>query len=68
VIGQVHLADHNRRLPGQGTTDFATALQALNEIGYSGWMALECGEPGDHQKRAATYLAELPASLALLRS
>ncbi len=66
VIGHVHLADSNRRLPGQGTTDFDAALGALREVGYEGWMAFECGEPGDNQPRAETYLRELPQSLAHL--
>ncbi len=66
VIGHVHLADHNRRLPGQGRTDFAAALAALAEIGFAGWMAFECGAPGDNVARAGSYLAELPASLEFL--
>lgn len=68
VIGHVHLADHNRRLPGQGRTDFAAALAALREIGYAGWLAFECGAPGDNLPRAAAYQADLPASLAHLRA
>ncbi|HET7087825.1 MAG TPA: sugar phosphate isomerase/epimerase [Anaerolineae bacterium] len=67
-IGHVHLADSNRRLPGQGATDFKAALAALDAIGYSGWMAFECGEPGDNRKRAAEYLRELPESLRFLRA
>lgn len=66
VIGHVHLADSNRRLPGQGTTDFKAAFAALDEIGYAGWMAFECGEPGDNRNRAAECLRELPASLRYL--
>jgi sugar phosphate isomerase/epimerase len=66
AIGHVHLADSNRRLPGQGTTDFKAAFTALDEIGYAGWMAFECGEPGDNRKRADLYLKELPASLTYL--
>lgn len=65
-IGHVHLADSNRRLPGQGTSDFKSILQALDEINYNGWMAFECGEPGENQKRADAYFAEIPASLATL--
>lgn len=65
-VGHVHLADSNRRLPGQGTTNFAAALGALSSIGYDGWLAFECGEPGDNQARADQYLADLPASLAHL--
>jgi sugar phosphate isomerase/epimerase len=63
AIGHVHLADSNRRLPGQGTTDFRAVFAALDEAGYAGWMAFECGDPGDNQLRAAEYLRELPASL-----
>lgn len=66
LIGHVHLADGNRRLPGQGATDFKAAFAALDEIGYVGWMAFECGEPGDNGKRAEEYLRELPASLKYL--
>ncbi|MBE2184162.1 MAG: sugar phosphate isomerase/epimerase [Anaerolineae bacterium] len=67
VIGYVHLADSNRRLPGQGFTPFAEAAAALNEIGYQGWAALECGDPGDNAPRANTYALELPACAAYLR-
>lgn len=67
AIGHVHLADSNRRLPGQGTTDFPAILAALREIDYRGWLAFECGEPGQNQPRAPGYLRELPASLQLLR-
>jgi len=65
-IGHVHLADSNRRLPGRGTTDFKAAFAALDAIGYSGWMAFECGEPGENRKRADEYLAQLPSSLKYL--
>lgn len=63
-IGHIHLADSNRRLPGQGATDFGPILASLREIGYKGWLVLECGEPGQNQARADEYFAELPASLA----
>lgn len=65
-IGHVHLADSNRRLPGHGTTDFVSAFKALDSIDYEGWMAFECGEPGDNFPRASQYLEELPASLSHL--
>lgn len=67
VIGHVHLADSNRRLPGQGKTDFAAAAQALNDIGYTGWAAFECGDPGDNALRSAQYARDLPAIIAMLR-
>jgi sugar phosphate isomerase/epimerase len=66
-IGHVHLADHNRRLPGQGITDFASLAAALREVGYEGWAAYECDQPGDNHRRAGQYMADLPASLAQVR-
>ncbi len=68
AVGHVHLADSNRRLPGQGTTDFAAILAALREIDYQGWLSYECGEPGQNQVRAEQYFRELPASLKLFAS
>ncbi|MDX1600766.1 MAG: sugar phosphate isomerase/epimerase family protein [Anaerolineales bacterium] len=65
-IGHVHLADSNRRLPGQGTTDFAACFEALEAIGFEGWMAFECGEPGDNLPHARQYLEDLPKSLDYL--
>lgn len=65
-IGHVHLADSNRRLPGQGSTDFPAILEALKEVDFDGWLAFECGEPGQNLGRAHSYLEELPASLKVL--
>jgi len=62
-LGHVHLADSNRRLPGQGVTDFRAALTALRKVGFEGWLSFECGTPGQNQDRATTYLSELPASI-----
>ncbi len=50
-IAHVHLADSTRQLPGYGHTDFKSGFQALRDIGYSGYMALECGNP-DSDKQA----------------
>jgi sugar phosphate isomerase/epimerase len=41
-LRHMHLADSNRRHPGAGHTDFAPAFAALREIGFDGYMALEC--------------------------
>lgn len=65
-IGHVHLADSNRRLPGYGSTKFGSILEAIREIDYRGWIALECGEPGQNQSRADLYSAQLPESLSNL--
>ncbi|MDP3082994.1 MAG: sugar phosphate isomerase/epimerase family protein [Rubrivivax sp.] len=40
-IAHVQLNDRNRRGPGQGDTPVRPALQALAELGYRGWLAIE---------------------------
>jgi len=47
LIAHIHLADSNRLLPGMGHTDFSTPFKVLKEKGYTNYMALECGIPGD---------------------
>lgn len=66
-IGYIHLADSNCHLPGQGMIDFSAAAEALREIEYDGWLTFACGDPGNNQTRAARFMAELPASLALIK-
>src|SRR5690606_36618080 len=61
-IGHVHLVDSNRRLPGQGRTDFAAAASALNAAGYTGWAAFECGNPSQNAPAATRYMHDLPES------
>jgi sugar phosphate isomerase/epimerase len=41
-VRHIHLADNNRRLPGQGHVDFAAGFEALQTIGYPGWFSFEC--------------------------
>jgi sugar phosphate isomerase/epimerase len=59
-VRHVHLADNNRRLPGQGHIDFAAALQALRSCGYAGWHSFECAVEGD-------FTSELSAAIQRLR-
>lgn len=40
-IAHVQLNDHNRRGPGQGQTPVRPALQVLQAVGYTGWLAIE---------------------------
>ena len=40
-ISHVHFADSNRRLPGEGHIDYLRVKQALDDIGYGGWVSLE---------------------------
>jgi sugar phosphate isomerase/epimerase len=46
LIRHVHVADSNRLEPGAGHYDWDDTLTALGDIGYSGWMVMECGLSG----------------------
>lgn len=64
-IRHIHLADNNRRLPGQGHINFAAGLEALQKAGYAGWYTLECGVEGEFQhqvRRTINMLQQLPES------
>jgi sugar phosphate isomerase/epimerase len=61
-LAHVHISDNNRRLPPQGTTDFAPILAALKRIGYTGYLSFECEVPGDPEPQlaaAATHMKRL---------
>jgi len=61
-VRHVHLADSNRASPGHGHTDFAAAFGALREVGFDGYLALECSPRGDKAKdlkRCAEFLRSL---------
>lgn len=58
-LSHVQVSDSNRFQPGAGHLDWAGFLTTLDEIGYDGYLALECrlrGEPID-------VLPEIPAFL-----
>lgn len=61
-LAHVHLADSNRAHPGTGHTDFAAAFGALRDIGFDGYMAMECAVRGDAEKvlpQVTRYLRSL---------
>jgi len=60
LVGHVHLADSNRRLPGHGHTDFVRPFRALQKAGFAGWFALECMVTGDPEET-------IPACVRFLR-
>jgi sugar phosphate isomerase/epimerase len=63
-IDHLHLADSNRKLPGQGHMAYARHFATLRETGYRGALALECGilgEPVTELPRAAALLNEMAA-------
>jgi sugar phosphate isomerase/epimerase len=59
-IQHVQLGDSNRLLPGRGHTDFVSGFAALRQIGYEGYMALECQVPKNPSE-------ELPECVRYLR-
>ena len=61
-IKHVHLGDSNRLLPGHGMTDWKACFDALKEIGYKGFVNLECstcGNPEVTLPETADYLRKL---------
>ena len=58
-IRHIHLSDSGRMLPGYGNIDFKATFAALKEIGYGGYMALECAVSGDAEdelRKCVEYL------------
>ena len=60
LIGHVHLADNQRKEPGSGDLDFVRNFRALKKIGFTGYMAFECGLTGPAEEA-------LPRSVRFLR-
>lgn len=56
-LGYVHLVDSNRCGPGQGHLPFRDVLNALNDIGYDGYLSLECLPKPDADRAAKTSLS-----------
>jgi sugar phosphate isomerase/epimerase len=46
-LTHMQIGDSNRLQPGAGHLDFASAFRALGDIGYAGYLAMECGLDGD---------------------
>lgn len=65
-LGYVHLADYGRYEPGHGKFDFESMLKHLDEIGYDGYLAIECKHIGDRMETARKgieYLKQLEQNL-----
>lgn len=61
-IGYVHLADNTRQCPGRGTIDFAKVMKTLEEVGYDGYLSVECLPLPDGvtvAKEALMYLKDI---------
>ncbi|EYU16597.1 sugar phosphate isomerase/epimerase [Photorhabdus aegyptia] len=62
AIKHVHLGDNNRLLPGYGTIDWQAGFNALKEVGYNGFLNLECstcGEPSKTLPETAIFLKKM---------
>ena len=61
-ICHVHLGENNRLLPGRGSVNWKKGLDTLREIGYDGFLSLECSTCGDPEKtlpETVNYLRNL---------
>jgi sugar phosphate isomerase/epimerase len=61
-IRHVHLGDSNRLEPGKGHTDWKSCINALFDIGYDGFLNLECAlsdNPECSIPRTAEYIRSL---------
>jgi len=47
LLTHMQIGDSNRLQPGAGHLDFAGAFAALADIGYEGYLAMECGIDGE---------------------
>ncbi|RPJ10109.1 MAG: sugar phosphate isomerase/epimerase [Deltaproteobacteria bacterium] len=60
----MHLADSNRWTPGMGHLDFRSILSTLRDIGYHGYLGLECLPRPDAETAAAQALRYLEEILS----
>jgi len=56
-LGYFHIADTTRWYPGSGYLDFKAILQALDEVGYQGYLTLECLPHEDGEETCRKGLA-----------
>jgi D-psicose/D-tagatose/L-ribulose 3-epimerase len=52
LLFDFHVADSNRRPPGQGSIDWPAILATLAEVGYEGHLTAEVDPPRDHSRLA----------------
>jgi sugar phosphate isomerase/epimerase len=65
-IAHVHLADNTRLQPGTGDINWSAGLQALKEIGYSGYLAFECRLTDDPKAALAQSVRFIRETIAAL--
>lgn len=65
-VAHVHLADNTRQQPGTGDINWRAGLQALKDIGFSGYLAYECSIAGERREALKTSVEFVRATLAAL--
>lgn len=58
-LGYFHVADNTRLYPGSGQLNFRKIFNALDEIGYTGWVTVECIPQPDRITAATEALSHL---------
>ncbi len=58
-LGYFHLADNTRSYPGSGQLPFPDILKTLDEIGYGGYLSVECLPGIDREQTAKNALSYL---------
>ena len=61
-LGYIHVADNTRLYPGSGNFDFKKILSILHEIGYDGYINVECNSHADRRETMEKALKHLKAS------
>ena len=65
-VGHVHLADNTRLQPGTGDIDWRAGFQALKDLGFSGYLAYECGIQGERRSALKKSVEFVRATIAAL--
>ena len=65
-IQYVHVADSNRRYPGQGHMDLMSVLRALRAVGYDGVLSAECLPWPDKEGAEEGWIASVRTMLRWL--
>ena len=65
----IHLADSNRQMPGMGHIDFTGVIRELDEIGFEGYLSLDClparPDAQTYLTHSIDYMKQLEEAVAL---
>ena len=65
-VGHIHMADNTRMQPGTGDINWRAGLQALKDIGFSGYLAYECSLAGERREALKTSVEFVRETIAAL--